>query len=335
MSPLLDVRGLQLTFDDAGRPLQVIHGLNLTLERGETLGIVGESGSGKSVTALMLMGLLPSPPALVQAECLRFDGRSLLRGSRLDPRVVESLRGPGMAMIFQDPSSSLNPVFPIGDILGAVLRQHAGARGTAVRERSLELLAQVGLENPPQVLERFPHQLSGGMKQRAAIAMALAARPALLIADEPTTALDATVQMQVLALLRDLQRNTGIAMIFISHDLGVVSRVCSRVAVMYAGRIVEESTVERLFSAPAHPYTRGLFAARPVLRSTSRENRDRSPLLAIPGAVPPPSQVPSGCAFHPRCRFATRRCAAEIPSLTNIDGEEGRVACFHPVLEGL
>lgn len=337
---LLELKNLQVSFDTPGGRVKAVRGVSLSLERAETLGIVGETGSGKSVTTSALMGLLAMPPAHISAEHLQFDGRTLLRGTRLDMRAVEAARGRGMGMIFQDPSSALNPVFPIGDLMLAVLARHASLRGQAARARAIELLEQVGLPEPARQLGRYPHEMSGGMKQRAAIATALAARPAMLIADEPTTALDATVQAQVLALLRKLQEDTGIAMIFISHDLGVVSRVCSRVAVMYAGRIVEEAPVARLFSTPAHPYTRGLFTARPVLRRPSLlaeaasqvPARDRIPLLAIPGAVPPLSELPSGCAFHPRCRLASGRCATDVPPLEKVTGG-GRVACFHPVLE--
>jgi peptide/nickel transport system ATP-binding protein len=339
MSDLLEVGGLEVSFDTPGGRVAAVRGVSLRVGRGETLGVVGETGSGKSVTTSALMGLLPMPPAHVRAERLTFDGRTLLRGERLDISAVERERGRGMAMIFQDPSSALNPVFPIGDPLKAVLARHAGLRGARANARAVELLDHVGLPDPAHLLGRYPHQLSGGQKQRAAIAMALAARPALLIADEPTTALDATVQAQVLALLKTLQRETGVAMIFISHDLGVVSRVCARVAVMYAGRIVEEAPVERLFAAPAHPYTRGLFAARPTLRRPSMLGegalvpaRERIPLLAIPGSVPPLSRLPAGCAFHPRCRLATGRCAAEAPGLEEVRSG-GRVACFHPVEE--
>ncbi len=345
MSTLLEVRGLNVSFD----AVRVVHDIDLTLERGETLGIVGETGSGKSVSSSALMGLLPVPPARVRAATLSFDGRSLLRGNELDLRAVGRERGRGMAMIFQDPSSALNPLFTIGDVLMAVIRRHRKLRGTALRTCAVELLEAVGLPSPSHILDSYPHQLSGGMKQRTAIAMTLAAKPSLLIADEPTTALDATVATQVLALLADLQRESGVAMLFISHDLGVVSRVCSRVAVMYAGRIVEEAPVDTLFRAPSHPYTRGLFAARPHLRLPSMlgerrvEHHERRALLAIPGSVPTPAQLPAGCAFHPRCYHATADCNARVPVLETLptppqaltghsELHPARVACFHPVL---
>lgn len=337
MSALLDARNLRVSFDVPAGPLQAVRGVDLRLERGEALGIVGETGSGKSVATSALLGLLP-PTARVEADVLTFADRPLLRGGAIDPSAVAAVRGRGIGMIFQDPSSALNPLLSIGRVMGDVLRRHQGLRGAMARTRAVELLGRVGLPEPDRVFDAHPHQLSGGMKQRAAIATALAARPTLLVADEPTTALDATVQAQVLALLATLQRDSGVAMIFISHDLAVVSRVCSRVAVMYAGRIVEEAPVQRLFSAPAHPYTRGLFAARPVLRRPSKLDeaqafvpaRERLPLLAIPGAVPPLSALPAGCAFHPRCRLATGRCASETPSLVPMD-EGGAVACFYPV----
>lgn len=337
MSDLLVVRDLRVSFDSPDGPLHAVRGIDLRVARGEAIGIVGETGSGKSVATSALLGLLPAG-AHAQAAQLELDGRSLLRGGTLDLDAIAALRGRGIGMIFQDPASALNPVFSIGSVMRDVLHRHEGLRGEAAQARALELLTRVGLPDPAHVLEAYPHQLSGGMKQRAAIATALAARPALLVADEPTTALDATVQAQVLALLAELQRDTGVAMIFISHDLAVVSRVCARAAVMYAGRIVEEAPVERLFAAPAHPYTRGLFAARPVLRRPSRLDemqaiappRERVPLLAIPGAVPPLSAVPPGCAFHPRCRLATHRCSAETPALQATEGD-GAVACFHPV----
>lgn len=354
MTALIDVVNLRVSFVTRAEPLRVVRGVDLRLARGEALGIVGETGSGKTVATSAFTGLLP-PAARVEADALAFDGRSLLRDGVLDTRAVEALRGRGIGMIFQDPSSAMNPVFTIGEVMVDVLRRHEGLRFDVARTRALELLGRVGLPDPGAVFGGYPHRLSGGMKQRAAIATVLATRPSLLIADEPTTALDATVQAQVLALLAELRRDSGESLIFISHDLAVVSRVCDRVAVMYAGRIVEEGAVEQLYRAPAHPYTRGLFAARPMLRRPSRldevqavvRTRERLPLMAIPGAVPPLSQLPQGCAFHPRCLLATARCAAEVPPLAPLHpaGEKAtevgddapggdivtRVACFHPM----
>ena len=343
LPPLLEVRDLHVRFSSLAGRVQAVRGVSLRVEKGETLGLVGETGCGKSVTASALMGLIASPPGRVAAHAMRFRGRNLLgpvdrgliSGHSLAHRplyleALESVRGGGMSMIFQDPSAALNPTFPVGDMLLAVLRRHHPDLDEGEREeRAIEWLELVGLPRPSELLRCFPHQLSGGMKQRIAIALALAPHPSLVLADEPTTALDVTVQAQVLALLRSMQDATGFGLIMITHDLGVVAETCHRVAIMYAGRIVEEASVTTLFDEPAHPYTQGLFRARPAL-GVSKHQR----LQAIPGAVPPPTRFPPGCAFHPRCPRAGERCKTQTPVLSAVRVEDPRhqVACFYPLV---
>jgi oligopeptide/dipeptide ABC transporter ATP-binding protein len=342
LPPLLELQDLHVRFSSLAGRVQAVRGVSLRVEMGETLGLVGETGCGKSVTAAALMGLIACPPGRVAARELRFRGRNLLgpvdrqlishhsEGHRpLFGEALESVRGHSMTMVFQDPSAALNPTFPVGDMLMAVLRHHHPDLEEVEREeRAIEWLEMVGLPRPSELLACYPHQLSGGMKQRIAIALALAPHPLLLLADEPTTALDVTVQAQVLALLRGMQKATGFGMIMITHDLGVVAETCHRVAVMYAGRVVEEAPVQALFDEPAHPYTRGLFRARPAL-GVSKEQR----LEAIPGAVPPATRLPSGCAFHPRCPRAAERCRTQTPVLTPVHtGDPShRSACFYPL----
>ncbi|MBM3463492.1 MAG: ABC transporter ATP-binding protein [Armatimonadetes bacterium] len=327
---VLELRDLHVYFHTLGGRVHAVRGVDLEVRPGETLGLVGETGCGKSATASALMGLIAEPPGEVLASRLHFRGKDLLAGAasgrdrlrRLSATAVAEVRGGGISMIFQDPSAALNPVFSVVDPIRAVLRHHLMLDAPRAQTRALEWLAHVGLPDPEAVAGKYPHQLSGGMKQRVAIAMALAPEPALVLADEPTTALDVTVQAQVLALLRGLQEETRIGLLFITHDLGIVAEMCHRVAVMYAGRVVEEAPVKELFEAPRHPYTRGLFAARPTLHG----GRER--LAAIPGAVPPPSAIPSGCPFHPRCPRAQAKCAAQMPVL---EGDPHRAACFFPV----
>jgi oligopeptide/dipeptide ABC transporter ATP-binding protein len=327
---LLDVEGLRVEFDTMRGVVPAVRGVSYAVEAGETLGIVGETGCGKSVTASCVLGLLPSPPARITATRLAFDGTDMLVGGRLSYPAAGRIRGRGISMIFQDPSSALNPVFPIGDPLCALLRTHFGLVGAAARDKAVSWLGRVGLPSPAAVMSKYPHELSGGMKQRVAIAMALACEPKLVIADEPTTALDVTIQAQVLDLLAALQAETGIGLIFISHDLGVVRKMCHRVMVMYAGQVVESATREQLFTRPRHPYTRGLFAARPTLRGHAEMPvpgvgaTGRAPLAAIRGSVPRLADLPPGCAFAPRCSRADERCGVDAPRL-----EEG-VACWHP-----
>ncbi|MDE2119430.1 MAG: ABC transporter ATP-binding protein [Betaproteobacteria bacterium] len=317
---LLEVRGLRVELGRPGERLLVVDDVDLLLRPGRVLGLVGESGSGKSVTALALMDLL-EPDASVRAELLRFDGHDLLGRSAAQRR---RLNGRDMAMVFQDPMGSLNPSYTIGWQLDEMLRLHR--RGTRRERRQLaeELLAQVGIAAPAQRLRAYPHQLSGGMSQRVMIAMAVACRPRLLIADEPTTALDVTVQAQILELLLDLQRQRGMALLLISHDLGLVASAADEVAVMYAGRVVERAPAARIFRQPRHPYTAALLEALPECA------RAGTPLRALPGVMPAPGRHPGGCALHPRCRQAREPCSRAEPALQGAaDGALAR--CFFPL----
>jgi peptide/nickel transport system ATP-binding protein len=288
---LLDVHGLRTSFHTTDGVVRAVDGIDFQVRRGEVMGLVGESGCGKSVTSLSIMRLV-APPGRVEGGEVIFDGRDLLKLSR---REMRDLRGERISMIFQQPTSSLNPVYDVGMQLGEVLELHRNMKRPAARNRALELLRMVGIPDPQRRLDAFPHELSGGMAQRVMIAMALACEPELLIADEPTTALDVTIQAQILDLMRTLQRETNTAMILITHDLGVVAEMCDRVAVMYAGEIVEQSDVATLFDEPKHPYTRGLIGSVPTLGSTADQ------LATIPGSVPNLIDLPPACRFAPRC----------------------------------
>ena len=289
--PLLEVRGLRTSFHTRSGVVRAVTGVDLDVRRGEILGLVGESGCGKSVTSLSILGLI-SRPGRIEAGDVLFDGDDL---RRLPESRLRALRGDRIAMIFQQPTSSLNPVLDVGFQLGEVLEIHRNMKRRAARARALELLRMVGIPDPKRRLDSYPHEMSGGMAQRVMIAMALACEPALLIADEPTTALDVTIQAQILDLMRNLQRETGTAIILITHDLGVVAEMCNRVAVMYAGEIVEQTDVRTLFRAPKHPYTRGLIGSIPVIGMLKEE------LATIPGNVPNLIALPEGCRFAPRC----------------------------------
>jgi oligopeptide/dipeptide ABC transporter ATP-binding protein len=289
--PLLDVRGLQTSFHTTDGVVRAVTGVDFHVNRGEILGIVGESGCGKSVTSLSIMRLIATPGRIEAGEVL-FDGRDLLKISASEMRKV---RGESVSMIFQQPTSSLNPVYDVAMQLGEVLEVHRNMRRKEARDRSLELLKMVGIPDPQRRLKAFPHSLSGGMAQRVMIAMALACQPELLIADEPTTALDVTIQAQILDLMRGLQNDLGTAIILITHDLGVVAEMCDRVAVMYAGEIVEQATVSELFTNPQHPYTQGLIGSVPQLGRITDE------LVTIPGSVPNLIDLPPYCRFAPRC----------------------------------
>jgi peptide/nickel transport system ATP-binding protein len=297
--PLLEVENLRVLFHgDGGSATHAVDSVNLTLQRGHTLGVVGESGCGKSVTALSIMRLLPQASAAVSGR-IRFDGTDLLS---LSDRDMRNLRGDRLAMIFQEPMTSLNPVYSIGEQIAESLIRHRGLSRSEARARTIELLRLVKIPSPAQRIDDYPHRLSGGMRQRAMIALALACEPELLIADEPTTALDVTIQAQVLELMRDLKASTGVAMILISHDLGVVAEICDHVAVMYAGEIVEYAPVETLFNSPQHPYTIGLLGSIP--RPDSRTDE----LAAIDGMVPNMSELPAGCRFASHCPFMRELC---------------------------
>ena len=303
---------------------RAVDGISFELRAGELVCIVGESGCGKSVTALSIMGLLARPPAEIEGS-VRFEGRDLLE---LTAREFADLRGDRLAMIFQEPMTSLNPAFTVGSQLGEVLVRHRGIRGEAARAASLEMLRHVRIPAPEQRLDDFPHRLSGGMRQRVMIAMALLCQPALLIADEPTTALDVTIQAQVLDLMRALRSEMNTAIVLITHDLGVVAEMADRVLVMYAGQVVEEAGVGALFSMPQHPYTVGLLGAIPSLGAR------RQRLAAIEGMVPSPDVAPQGCRFAPRCPFADERCRRDAPPLVDV-GEGHRSRCWKVPLQEL
>ena len=315
---LLELRGLTTAFQTARGEISAIEDISFDLNAGEILGIVGESGSGKSVTALTIMGLLPEPPARIAAGSVRFAGEELTTAS---PNRMEKIRGAGISMVFQEPMTSLNPVFTIGEQIMETVRAHERMSASAQRERAIEMLDRVGIASATKRLNDYPHQLSGGQRQRVMIAMSLACRPKLLIADEPTTALDVTIQAQVLDLLMDLRDELGMAIMIITHNMGVIAEVADRVLVMYAGRIVEQSPVADLFDAPQHPYTKGLLACVPTLQ------QDRHRLIAIPGSLPEPARRPPGCRFAPRCTYRIEACRTAIPPLV-MQREDRAVACI-------
>ena len=322
---LLTIEGLRTTFRTQNGEIAAVDGVDLSVAKGRTLGIVGESGCGKSILSLSVMRLVP-PPGRIAAGRINFDGRNLLD---LSPAEMRGLRGNRIAMIFQEPMTSLNPVFTVGDQITEAMRAHdRTASSTALRARAIAALARVRIPAPERRFDEYPHQMSGGMRQRVMIAMALACAPDLLIADEPTTALDVTVQAQILDLLRELQQETGMAIILITHDLGIVAEMADEVAVMYSGRVVERAPGAAIFDDPQHPYTLGLLGSIPKIE----EQRDR--LLAIEGAVPPPFDLPSGCRFHPRCVFADAVCSTQDPPLREIN-EAHRVACLHAPVEAM
>jgi len=313
---LVEIHDFRLDFETFDGVAKVLDGIDLMLEAGETLGIVGETGCGKSVLAKSILRLLGSPPARIVSGGIRFAGTEL---TTLDEAAMQKLRGSAIAMIFQDPVSYLNPVFSIGQQLTDAIRAHRRIEKSEARARAIELLTQVRLPEPARLLGAYPHQLSGGMRQRVLIAMALAGNPRLLIADEPTTALDSTVQAQVLRLIADLVAGRSLALIMISHDLGVIGATCRRTAVIYAGTIVEDAPTELLFAAPAHPYTERLLRAIPDLVG-------EGPFPGIPGSIPDLLDPPNGCRFHPRCPLAEERCRDIKPPLQVLaDGR--RVAC--------
>ena len=322
---LLEVRDLVVAFRTAARTVRAVNGVSFHVDRGETLAILGESGSGKSVTFEAILGILESPPGFVTGGSAWYRGRDLLA---LPAPERRALCGRRLGMIFQDPLSALNPVFTVGWQLGEMFRVHQGLSRRAARERTVALLERVGIPGARERVDDYPHQFSGGMRQRVVIAMALAVDPDLVIADEPTTALDVTVEAQILKLLRDLQESQGIGLILITHSMGVVAEVADRVVVMYAGRVVERGSVRDIFREPAHPYTRGLLASIP--RTGARR------LVPIGGQPPDLARIPSGCAFHPRCAIARERCRVEAPPLQSFADGRRASAChyFEEVLRG-
>jgi peptide/nickel transport system permease protein len=314
---VLSIRNLSVAFETEAGTAQVLDNVNISLQRGEILGLVGESGCGKTVTSMSVLRLLPSPPARILSGEVLFDGHDLLR---LPAKELRSVRGREIAMVFQDPMASLNPAFTVGNQLIEAQRVHGKVSKAHARRWAAELLDLVGIPDATRRLDDFPHTFSGGMRQRVLIAMALANNPKVLIADEPTTALDVTVQAQIIELIHRLRNEFDMSVIFVTHDLGVVQELCDRVTVMYAGQVVEQATVRELFTAPRHPYSRALLEARPKL------GEDRERLRSIPGLVPSPFAMPPGCRFQPRCGFATDECAQPVP----LFGEAGRLArCIH------
>jgi oligopeptide/dipeptide ABC transporter ATP-binding protein len=315
-APLLEVEGLKTHFFTRDGVVRAVDGVSFSIQPGETLALVGESGCGKSVTSLSILRLIASPPGRTVAGAIRFDGRDLLG---LSEPAMRKVRGNEISMIFQEPMTSLNPVFRVGDQIAeaAIIHQHLSR--AAARARAIEMLTLVGIPDPDERVDHYPHQLSGGMRQRVMIAMALICHPKILIADEPTTALDVTIQAQILELLDRLQKELGMAVLLITHDLGVVAGHADRVVVMYAGQVVETATTPQLFDKPTHPYTEGLLAAVP------RVDAPRARLHAIPGQVPAATAWPTGCRFHPRCPYAFDKCIAEQPPLLET-GEAGHTA---------
>ncbi|MGF7059616.1 ABC transporter ATP-binding protein [Brassicibacter mesophilus] len=315
---LLEVKNLKTYFYTEDGEIPAVDGVDFYVRKGETLGIVGESGCGKSVTAMSVLRLIPNPPGVIKDGEVVFNDKKVLE---LSEKEMRNIRGNDISMIFQEPMTSLNPVFTIGDQIGEVLKLHSGLKKKESRQRCIELLKMVGIPRAEKVIDEYPHALSGGMRQRAMIAMALACNPKLLIADEPTTALDVTIQAQILELMLNLQKEFDTAIIFITHDLGVIAEVADRVIVMYAGKVVEEANVKELFNSPKHPYTVGLLKSKPDL-----DTRDER-LYVVSGVVPNLLKKPKGCMFHPRCEFATDKCINQETELLEIS--EGRkVRCW-------
>jgi len=320
---LLEVRNLRTWFNTDRGLFKAVDGISFKVDRARSVGLVGESGCGKSVTSLSLMGLVPSPPGQVSADALVFEGRDVLGLSANERRL---LRGGRMAMVFQEPMTSLNPVHTIGHQIVEAIRAHSDMAPEAAKARAIEVLELVRIPSAAQRFDDFPHQLSGGMRQRVMIAMALSCEPSLLIADEPTTALDVTIQAQILDLLRDLQQRLGMAILIITHDLGVIAELVDEVIVMYAGQVVESAPVKALFDDPQHPYTIGLLGSIPRL------DVQRARLATIEGSVPSPANQPAGCRFAPRCPFADARCHDQAPPLRTM-GASHQVACWKAPVE--
>ena len=323
LEPLLDVRGLVTEFHSSEGVFKAVDGVSFSVARGETLGIVGESGCGKSVTSLSVMGLIPRPPGKIPAGEIVFEGRDLLT---LSSRQMRDVRGNDISMIFQEPMTSLNPVYTVGQQIMEGILLHEDISEAEARERAIEMLRLVRIPSPEGRVDDYPHQMSGGMRQRVMIAMALACNPKLLIADEPTTALDVTIQAQILDLMRDLRERTGTAIMLITHDLGVIAELADRVVVMYAGKVVEEARVGDLFTDPQHPYTLGLLGSIPKM------DVDEVRLATIEGSVPNPYNMPAGCKFNPRCPFADDKCRQEVPALIEVKPGH-KVACWKAPLE--
>jgi len=321
---ILDVRNLKVYFDTEAGVVKALEDVSYTVYKGEVLGLVGETGSGKSISSHTVMGLIPQPPGKILQGQVIFEGEDLLKKSKKEMREI---RGTKITMIFQEPMTSLNPVFTIEEQMMDVLLAHNGLTKSQAKEKIIESLYKVRLQDPDIVLKKYPHQLSGGMRQRIMIAMALSCNPSLLIADEPTTALDVTIQNQILGLLKEAQKEYGLSVLLITHDLGIVAQICDHVAVMYAGYIVEYGTINQIFENPLHPYTKGLLSAIPPIKGEAKR------LRVVRGQVPDLIHPPSGCRFHPRCdNFIEGKCDVQIPQMREV--EDGHmVACFNPLKE--
>lgn len=315
---LIQVKNLQISFKYDGVMTPVIRGVSFDIKRGETLGMVGESGSGKSVTSREIMRLIATPPARIDSGEILFEGRDILK---MSDDELRSIRGNRISMIFQEPMTSLNPVYTCGDQIMEVIRLHKGVSKKEARQMAIEMLREVGVQSPETRVDCYPHELSGGMRQRVMIAMALSCSPTLLISDEPTTALDPTIQAQILQLIKDMKKKLNMSVLFITHDLGVVAHNCDRVVVMYAGKIVEVAEVCELFDHPAHPYTQGLIMSIPKMSSDVEE------LYSIDGSIPSFGSLPSGCTFGPRCPYFTEECTKSEPVLKDIGG--GHLCACH------
>ncbi|SET71461.1 peptide/nickel transport system ATP-binding protein [Salinibacillus kushneri] len=316
---ILEINGLKTSFFTDDGEVPAVDNVNLHVKKGELLGVVGESGCGKSVTFLSVMGLIPQPPGRIVDGNIFFEGTEL---TKLPERKMRSIRGNDIAMIFQEPMTSLNPLFKIGNQLTEAIRTHQKIDKATAKERAMEMLKLVGLPRTNELIDTYPHELSGGMRQRVMIAMAMICNPKVLIADEPTTALDVTIQKQILELMKNLNEKLDTAIIMITHDLGVVAEVCDRVAVMYSGKVVETADVKTLFQHPKHPYTKGLLDSIPDIRQKSNH------LYSIPGNVPKPGSIKSGCPFAPRCDYAFDRCLADSPELYPGENDDHEVRCF-------
>src|SRR5436305_6105054 len=318
--PLLEIRGLKTHFATDDGIVQAVDGVDLSISRGETLGVVGESGCGKTVTAMSVLKLIPMPPGKIVAGQILYQGRDL---APLDTREMDRIRAKDIAMVFQEPMTSLNPVYTIGEQIAEVVRRHERLGRKAAIDKTIEMLRLVQIPNPDKRFNDYPHQFSGGMRKRVMIAMALSCNPKLLIADEPTTALDVTIQAQILELLQDMKSRFGMAIMLITHAMGVVAETAQRVVVMYAGKVIEEAPVDQLFANPRHPYTQGLIRSIPRI-DTAVTRKER--LEAIPGVVPNLLNPPHGCRFAPRCRYAMPKCREAVPPLFDV-GQGHRVAC--------
>jgi len=319
MAQLIEVKNLHTSFFTPDGEVKAVDGVSLEIAEGKTLGLVGESGCGKSVTALSVMRLVPSPPGKVVGGEILYRGRDLLK---LDGEAMRKIRGNEISMIFQEPMTSLNPVFTIGNQIGEAIRLHQGLGRKETREKTIEMLRLVKIADPEQRIDDYPHQLSGGMRQRVMIAMALSCNPSLLIADEPTTALDVTIQAQILELMKELQQKLGMSLLLITHDLGVVAEQADEVAIMYAGKVVERAKAKEIFDRPLHPYTVGLLNSLPGAGNNKKKRLD-----AIPGMVPSPLELPGGCRFRDRCPKAAGICAEAEPELAE-KGKEHWAACY-------